>query len=350
MTRLTTLIVLLFAVSLCVTTGSVSAEETQPAATEQAQPAPQMPAGHPPLPQGHPEVPQSQPKMKNFHGQMPQGHPPVTTPPQEPVVYETTEVEPDWHVGVRHLIVRPMEDQLHITEVWAVVNPTDKSYIGKPVEQQVAGEVAEEVVEVNEAAEAAEGQPAIDQPEAAQDQGRTTLVLPLPKNASHVQPGRGFEAGYVRIEDGKLIRTSPLTPGTNELHINYLLAAENGVFELPLTADATINHMMVFLPDDDSEVKAVGLTEGDPFKAGKKQFRMFMGKQIEKGAEVGLKIKAKPAVTQEAAAAVGVAAPPADSTDQIKVIAMIGGGALLLAALVVMFKPTKKSEPAGATA
>lgn len=343
MTRLTSFTAVIIAVSVCYATVTVMAEETQPAPTEQAQPQPQMPEGHPPLPQDHPELPEGHPEMPQGRPVMPQGHPPITEQPTEPKVYETTEVEPDWFVAMRHLIIRPMENQLHITEVWAVVNPTDKSYIGAPVEE--ANEVATEGVQ--ESVATPEDQAEQAQPEASHDKVRTTISLPLPAMASHVQPGRGFETCCVRIEEGKLISTLPMTPGTNELHINYLLAAENGVFELPLTSLAPTNHIMVLLPDDGSEVTATGLAVGDPFTAGDKQFRVFMAKQIEKGAELGLTIKAiQPSVTSASTQPVGSAATT-DNIGQIKMIAGIGGGILLLAAVIVLLKPSKKQPTTG---
>lgn len=353
--QFTTMIVA--AALICAT---VMAEETPAPATDQAQVESQLPEGHPPLnqeagelPQGHPELPAGHPPMQQQRRMLPMGHPPISGKPAEPVVYETTEVQPDWHVAVRHLIVRPMENQLHITEVWAVVNPTDKSYIGAPVEV-----VAEEAVEANptttdtdtavaeptEPTEPAEQ----DTPQAAPVVSRTTLVLPLPAKASHVQPGRGFEPDKVQVLDGKIISSMPLNPGTNELHVNYLLAAEEGVFDLKLDVPAATQHMMLFLPDDGCEVEMTGLKAGDMFKAGDKQFRLFMGNQLEKGTILELKIKAKAAVEESPAMMPGSAAVPPHSDDsQLKLIAGIGAGVLLLTAVIVLAKPSKKQVTTG---
>ncbi len=351
MTRIAFLFVLSLAVSLCLTTSSLQAEETQTTSDEQAQQSPQMPPGHPPVsgvrqetPQGQPEMPQGHPPVKRFHGQMPAGHPPVTKAPE--VVYETTEVEPEWFVAVRHLIVRPMEDQMHVTEVWAVVNPTEKSYIGKPIEVPSADEAGEATV-ANETDNIE--QPAMGDQAELKTLERITITLPIPKHASHVQPGRGFAPDNVLVEDGKLVSSMPLKPGTNEMHINYLLASENGVFKLPLTVGAPIKHMMVFLPDDESEVETVGLAAGEPFKAGNKQFRMFMGKELEKGTPISVTIEVEQVVEeQSSAAAPAMINPTSGQSGQMKMIAGIGGGAVVLAALVVMMKPSRKPEPTGA--
>ena len=341
MKRMTPLISLLIFVFACCVTVSVVAQEAPATRPDQAQAAPQMPEGHPPIPQGHPPMPKAK-------GPLPQGHPPVTTQPAEPVVYETTDIEPDWYVAVRHLIVRPMKDQLHVTEVWAVVNPTEKSYIGKTIEAIPAENSDQVPVDPKASVDASVDSTAQTQPEDLHSKGGTTLVLPLPPNANHVQPGRGFDACCVQLENGKLIISSPMIPGTNEMHVSYLLKAESGVFILPLTAPSATKHMMVFLPDDGSEVTATGLTAGDPFIAGDKQFRMYMGKQIEKGVEMGLTIKAKQTVAENTAVTPAAAIPPTDNAGQIKTVAVIGGGVLLLAALIVMIKPARKPMASGA--
>lgn len=361
MTRMNTLTATIVAVSVCLAWAPVNAEETAPAQADPAQPAAQMPEGHPELPQGHPELPQGHPnvspekmqqmkQMKRFHGgQLPEGHPALSAEPAEPVVYETTDVEPEWTVVMRHLIVRPMDDQLFITEVWAVNNPTDKQYIGAAVVESAEAAAAE--------AKPAEADPPVmlDPADGApvdemHDSGRVTIVLPLPANASHVQPGTGFHACCVKVEDGKIISTMPMDPGTTQLRVTYLIAPQDGVFDLALAAPAKTGQLMVFMPDDDTQVTARGLSSGDTFKAGDKSFRIFSGKQVEAGADVGLTIQAKQAPSEAAVAlpvAGAAAAPPADSSGNMKLIAGIGAGVLLVGAVFVLLIPAKKQAPVG---
>lgn len=73
-----------------------------------------------------------------------------------------------------------------------------------------------------------------------------------------------------------------------------------------------------------------------------------MGKQIEKGVEMGLTIKAKQTVAENTAVTPAAAIPPTDNAGQIKTVAVIGGGVLLLAALIVMIKPARKPMASGA--
>jgi hypothetical protein len=320
----------------------VNADETAAAQAEEAQTAQPLPEGHPPLPQGHPQVSQEgMQQMQRFHGgQLPQGHPPVAA--AEPKVYETTEVQPAWTVAMRHLIVRPMDSQLFITEVWAVNNPTDKSYIGAPVAasaEETADAKSQAPAEAQPAATAEAGDATCNMA----DMGRTTLVLPLPAGATHVQPGTGFDACCVKVEEGKLISSMPLNPGTTQMRVSYLLAPKDGVFELPLGTPAPTGHLMVFLPEDDAQVTAKGLTAGDTFKAGDKSFRVFSGKQLEVGADIGLTIKpAQQAADSAMMMPTGGVAPMADASGQIKLIAGIGAGAMLVAATFVLLKPAKK--------
>jgi len=339
-TRLTTLTATIVAVSVCLAWTPANAEETTAAQADQSQPAGQLPQGHPELPQGHPEVsPDRVQQMKKFHGgQLPQGHPELSAEPAEPVVYETTDIQPAWTVAMRHLIVRPMDGQLFITEVWAVNNPTDKQYIG------AAPEASAEDAAVSE-------QIAASQADEAHDSGRVTLVLPLPVNASHVQPGTGFHACCVKVEAGKIISTMPMDPGTTQMRVSYLIAPADGVFNLALAAPAPTGQLMVFLPDDETQVAARGLSAGDTFKAGDKSFRMFTGKQIEAGADVGLTIQAMQVPAESAAVTPTVGAAPgnADSSGQIKLVAGIGVGLLVVAAVFVLLMPAKK-QPATSVA
>lgn len=313
---------------MCIAWAPVDAQQTPPAPTEQAQPAPQMPQDHPPLPEGHPQLPTG-------HPQLPQGHPQVSAEPAEPVVYETTEVQPAWTVVMRHLIVRPMDHQLFVTEVWAVNNPTDKSYIGAPSEASAEDAAVSEQVAASESDE-------------THNSGRTTLVLPLPAGASHVQPGTGFHACCVRVEEGKIISAMPMLPGTTQMRVNYLLAPKDGVFDLALPTPTMTAHLMVFLPDDGAQVAARGLSAGDTFKAGDQSFRVFSGKQLEAGADVGLTIQATQAPTESTATLPGGGVPPsADPSSPIKLIAGIGAGVLLVAATFVLLKPSRKQAPVG---
>ncbi len=410
MKRLVSLTVTIVAVSALALSSTLLAQDTQPADQAQAQaPATQpdgsaMPKGHPELPQGHPQTP-SGPASIPGHGtgasalgsiavkvtQGTQDGPAVSggravirlyeqgrlihtmnteldatgmailegiplgsviqpvvaydyagatyesigqpMSPSDPdrliklKVYETTDVAPKWQISMRHVMAKRMDQHLHITEVWALKNPTDRSYIG------VAGATSAP-------AEDAAGS------DDAHNQGRTTLTLPLPAGATHVQPGRGFSDCCVRVEDGHIINTMPLLPGTTEFRVDYLIPPEDGAFSLILTTPAPTDHLMIFLPEDDSQVTAQGLETGDPFVAGDKRFRMYSAKQLEAGATTGLVIQVGQAVMESIT---GVSGPTAQA-GVIKWIAGGGAGLLVLAGTFVLLKPSKKPRPAGAAA
>lgn len=324
---------------------------------------PQLPAGHPQLPAGHPQLPAGHPPMQTKPGTqgLPAGHPPINAQPAK--VYETTDAEPDWYIQVRHLIVRPMAGQYYVTEVWAVVNPTEKAYIGKVIEPAEPAVAADETVKADDSAsseatpiaetkaddaavkEADDSTPK-DEAIPAQPPTPTTLVIAVPAAATHIQPGEGFDANAVQIKGNTIYRKRALNPGTNELSFSYLVAPKDGVAELPMDIPAATNHMMVLLPDDGSQVEATGLAAGDGFKAGDKSFMMFSANNVEKGTETKITIKAQAeqAPDQSAMAPTGAATPPAnhDSNGTFKVVAGVGAGVLLLVALVLMLKPSKK--------
>jgi len=240
-----------------------------------------------------------------------------------------------------------MGAQLHVTEVWAVVNPGEKAYIGKLETVEAAGAVdeaaAEETSEVADLKAALAGQSPEQAAECTMHEaGRTVLAFKLPAVAQHIQPGQGFSACCVNIEKGTIYSASPLNPGTNNYRINYLLPMVEGKFELPLDVPAMTSHMMVFLPDDGSEVVAEGLTAGEPFKAGDKSFRLYTGNKIEQGTELKLTIKGDPEQAASAAGMMPGAAGPADNVGTFKLVAGVGGGALLIATIAMMLKPAKK--------
>lgn len=306
MTRLASLTNLTFAVTFAITSSLLSAQQTQPAEDTQGSSAATLPQGHPPLPSGHPQI---------------------TDQPTTPRAYETTEVEPPWRVAMRHLIVRRMDRYLHVTEVWAINNPTDLSYIGAPVEPPKPG--------------AGEAQPNI-----ASNPDRVTMVLPLPAGATQVQPGPEFHTCCVRVEGDKLISKMPMLPGTTEFRVDYLLPPKDGAFNLVLATPVQTGHLMIFLPDDGSQVTAQGLKTGDPFEAGEQRYRMYTAKQVKPGAVTGLVIQVGQAVMQSKAGA----SASISQAGTIKIITGGGVGLLVLAGAFVLLRPTKKPRPTGEAA
>jgi len=307
---LTSAIVFVSALAVSV---SLHAQQTQPADPNQAQATPAQPEGHPPLPQGHPTLPK--------------GHPEITKQSSGPPVYETTEIEPAWRVAVRHLIIQPADEHLHVTEVWAVHNPTNQIYIGAPVESITP--LADEA-----------------QPKDANHPDRITMVLPLPAGSMQVQPGPGFHTCCVRTEGNKIISKMPMKPGVTEFRVDYMLLAEDGVFNLSLTTPAPTDHMMIFLPDDGSQVTVQGLETGDPFETGDQRYRMYSAKQLDAGATTSLVIQSLVADRQ----ATTDADTGASRSGTIKYITGGGVGLLALAGLFVLLRPTKKFRSVGAAA
>jgi hypothetical protein len=242
-------------------------------------------------------------------------------------VYETTEAAPAWRISMRHVMTARVQGYLHVTEVWAINNPQDRSYIG----------VLDEAPAESDAAE----------PDGMHNQGRTTLILPLPAGAKQVQPGQGFHGCCVKVEEGRLVNTMPLLPGATEFRVDYLLPIEDGAFNLLLATPAPTGQMVIFLPDDGTQVTVRGLETGDPFEAGEQRFRMYTAKQIEPGTDTGLVIQLSEAELQSAAAA---AAGPTSQAGTIKLIAGVGAGLLVLAGAVVLLRPAKKPRPVGAAA
>ncbi len=243
-------------------------------------------------------------------------------------VYETTDTAPQWRIAMRHVMANQIDQHLHLTEIWSINNPTDRSYIGV----------------ANELASVQDDETKHDHPH---NTGRTTLALPIPVGANNVQPGQGFHTGGFELQGGQILNSMPLLPGTTEFRVDYMLLPEDGLFNLALANPAAIDHLMVILPDNGLEVTAQGLETAAPFEAGEKTFRMYSAKQVQPGTSTSLVIQAPDAPPDEA---VHGAAAPASQAVMIKLIA--GGGAVLLvfAGTFVMLKPKKKSGPSSAAA
>ncbi len=330
-------------------------------AQAQAQPA-ALPEGHPALPEGHPALPEGHPALPEGHPALPEGHPalPGTPGSDEPVtgslavkvtqgtadgpslegekvtirmysngqmvsereetlgadglimledltikgieqpvvslehggvnfqqvgkpmgammsdqlirlpVYETTDQQPDWSISMCHVMVRRIDGGIAVTEMLAVQNPTDRAWTGSPTKL-------------------------------AEDTANVTFSVALPDNVQHVSVGQGFMTDSARLEHNTLIHTGPLVPGVTQYQISYLLPAVDGKVDLPIKAPTAIGHLMVFVPDDGSDIIASGLTEGQSMGEGDRAVRVFSVEQVKADQSVSLKLAAPGSATAGAA-------------------------------------------------
>ncbi|HEY8666762.1 MAG TPA: hypothetical protein VIL86_08865 [Tepidisphaeraceae bacterium] len=226
-------------------------------------------------------------------------------------VYETTEEKPAWSLKMRHIIIQNYPDGLRINEMLAVNNPSDRTWLGT---RDAKGE-------------------------------RATFVIELPKGAEEVQPMMGFTEGSVKVEGGKLVHKAALAPGTNQYQITYCVPSNTGKVDLAITAPATVEHMMVFVPDDGTSVTTAGLESLGSAAMEQGATRYYKGTGIESGKQVAvvvdglLKLGATAAQAGEAAA-VSSSAP--------KIIAGVGAALILIVGATIIMLRSPKGKPAKA--
>jgi hypothetical protein len=210
-------------------------------------------------------------------------------------VYESTDQRPDWSVQMRHAVVHAGDDGLHVMEVMAIENPTDRAWAGE--------------------APGADGK-------------RTTFVLPLPAGAGNVKVGAGFHDCCTTIADGKITNTMALVPGVTQYQFSYTLPVTNGKAELIATAPAAVKTMLVLLPET-AIVSADGLDGPKSANMGQGNMQYFKSTNLPANKQVKLTIDVGSVkkVTKTGAAA-------ADGFDGATAAKAIGGvGAILVVLL-----------------
>ena len=219
-------------------------------------------------------------------------------------VFETTEVEPAWQVHMRHVLVDPSPEGLKITEMVAVQNPTDRAWIGK----------------------------------LRSDGKRGTIAIPIPDGATNIEFGEGLHGCCVKTENGKLVNTMALTPGTSQISFSYVVPANSATATIAVTAPTAVKHMMLFVPDNGTPVTVAGLDDLGLREMGKSKSRMFKGADLKPGHQTVLTVAVPAAATAVASAASG-------ATNAPKVIAGVGVGAIVVVgAGLVLFKTPKKAQ------
>jgi hypothetical protein len=224
-------------------------------------------------------------------------------------VFETTEQMPAWSVAMQHVIVQWSQDgtSARVTEMLSCNTPGDRAWIGTKTA----------------------------------DTKRVTLALPLPPGADQIELG-GLDEEASTIQDGKLVTSSALFPGRSEIRIGYIVPAKDGNLELPIAAPAYVGALKVFLPADETQVTATGLTGGDPVAMGGGNIRMFQAQGLAAGTTVNLSIKGiKPTPVDEH----DHAAPVAQGKFSARNVAMAGAFLMVLGGLALMLmkkNPSKK--------
>lgn len=213
-------------------------------------------------------------------------------------VFESTETRPDWNVQMRHLIVQPADDGVHVMEVIAISNPADRAWLGeKP----------------------------------GTDGKRTVFTVPLPADAIKVQLAGGFHECCSKIENGKITNTMALVPGVTQYQFTYVVPATKGTADISASFAVPVKSMMVLVPEGVS-ASAVGLEGPKTVNMGNGNTQYFKGADLAANKEVKVTVKASGTGTGGSTTRTGAAAR--DDFDTAAAVKAIGGVGLVLVFLL----------------
>ncbi len=170
-------------------------------------------------------------------------------------VYETTRDIPEWKIAMRHLMISHTSAGVRVVDMLAVDNPSDRTWIG-----------------TNEHEEG------------------TTLILKLPPGAGNIEIGDGFTEHSLHFHNGTIYNVAPMTPGMTHYSFGYTIPVKSGKVEIPINTPALTQQLIVFAPNDGSEIKANGLLEQGTRKTDGGEMRMFSGVALMPGQPSGLTI------------------------------------------------------------
>lgn len=217
-------------------------------------------------------------------------------------VFETTEEQPAWTVAMQHLIVQWNQDGsgAKVTEMLSVNSPSDRAWLGNKV-----------------------------------GDGRVTMAVALPPQVDDVELGGSFDEDASKVADGKLVTGGAIFPGRSEYRITYTVAAKNGALDLPISAPAAVGNLIVFVPADDVQVTATGLTGGQPVDMGQGAVRMYRAQNLAPGSKALLSVTGIKPVGADPGAEAAAIKPSGFSARNVAMggaflIALIGAGMMLM--------------------
>lgn len=230
-------------------------------------------------------------------------------------VYETTTDAPAWQVSMRHLMVEPAaaaEGQLQVIDVLQIENPSDRAWTGAVMAEGGGGGKG------------------------------TTFVLPLPDGAANVQLIEGFHDCCTTIDAAGVHNQMPLLPGTKIYRLAYTLPVQSGRTQISVASPAPVQHLMVFVPNDGSQVQAEGLSAVES-SMGDGSKRFFAATDVQADQSVSLALSGV-ATTSVAAGSQPAAPAGLSATSLAKAIAGAGSVLILLLGGAFMFLKGPKAK------
>jgi hypothetical protein len=194
---------------------------------------------------------------------MPAGHPDISrlltttssTQDSTTLVVEQTEEMPAWNVQMRHLIVRRLNSAIQVTDMLYLTNPSAKTWIGT-----------------------------------VRDGKHVTLDLPLPSKVTNVQISTNLRDAGTEFLNGHVVSAIPLPSGQTAMQVSYTLPLAPGGVAVSVSAPAPVTRMMVFVPEDGTNIVVTGLGVGTKIDVGQGESRLYQGEDLPTGANATIAV------------------------------------------------------------
>ena len=218
-------------------------------------------------------------------------------------VYEITEQAPEWRVRMWHIMITPSNHGVRVSQLLAVENPTDRSWIG------MADKTGE----------------------------RTTLVLPMSPNAMNAELGKGFHDCCSKVVGGNAVDSMPLLPGTWRYEMEFGVPVHDGTATIEFETPAAAEQIVIAIPDGHGAVNIEGMGEASILDGpNQRKIRMYQARVVEPGRRIVINLSdlGLPDTLQQTSG----------QTNMPKVLA--GGGVAVVALLAVgmLMSPSRKNR------
>jgi hypothetical protein len=233
------------------------------------------------------------------------------TPKIEVHCYEVTHDRPDWSIHMRHVMVTHADDGARVTEIVIINNPAKRTWLGHAIG----------------------------------DQRPVTTSLGLPDGATDVQLGRGFHDWCCStLEGSRLSNHLPLMPGPTEMTFSYALPSSSGTALLRVDSPVRVDQLTLTVPADMRTPTLEGLELGGETKIADTFVRYYTAENVPAGTLTSATLEGLrfshlvTSATDERDAA-------ETPRSAARYVAAVGGGLILLAAIVLIVFRAPKATP-----
>jgi len=190
-------------------------------------------------------------------------------------VYETTTDNRDMGVGRAHILIEMSDSGVSVTEMYAFLNPTDRTFVGA---EETGGR-------------------------------RWTSRFLLPQGSRDLTPEDGTLGGRFLAVEGGFVDTEPQWPGTTTVLFSYAVDCPTGECNLTRQVSHSIANLNVLIPDTGAQVQSTRLTRAGTQKGQGQSYLNYAGRDLLPGDTLDLRIRLQQPTSPAAAGRVGGSQP-----------------------------------------